>query len=376
MMRVAYPMRVDALDKPGGDVEQIRTYMRMCKSIARLRGYVFEGEILTELDPDLSGFDVVHLTNLDRPVDLYSQFLAVQRAARPVVLTPLHHSYREIERYERNGRGGLVGTVSGRLGFYRLEAARILVKSRRYPQLRGALWKALRKGIRKAQMEVLEGCDRVLVLSDKENADIAIEITSIAPSRVVKLRNGFQPAVADAVQRDLEITVIARLESRKNQIAILEALEILGLKATFIGPPNPNHRRYCELFRAKIASSLSTYIPGVPAQDVASILARSRVHVAAGWFEVASLVDLEAYAQGCRVVASLCGGTREVLGDDAYYVDPGSSTDLADKIAAAVRSARAGEQNPMNGFLQASPTWEATCAALLDLYSSLAGVNS
>ena len=257
-MRVAYAMRVDALDKPGGDVEQMRTYIRVCESIARERGFAFQGEILTALDPDLSRFDVVHLTNLDRPVDLYAQFLAARRAARPIVFTPLHHSYREIERYERNGRGGLAGTVSGLLGFYGLESARMLLRSRRYPQLRAALWKALRKGLRNTQCEVLAGCDRVLVLSDKEAADIAKEIAAIEPERVLKLRNGFQMAAAKAAERDLEITVIARLESRKNQIAILNALEALGLKATFIGPPNPNHQRYCDLFRVRIATSSST----------------------------------------------------------------------------------------------------------------------
>src|ERR1700685_631762 len=29
-MRVAYPMRVDALDKPGGDVVLMRTYIQQC----------------------------------------------------------------------------------------------------------------------------------------------------------------------------------------------------------------------------------------------------------------------------------------------------------------------------------------------------------
>ena len=372
-MRVAYPMRVDALDKPGGDVEQMRTYIRVCEQLAHQQGFVFQGEILTDLTPDLSGFDAVHLTNLDRPVDLYSQFLTARQAAKPIIVTTVHHSYREIERYERNGRGGVIGIGSGLIGFNRLETARILAKSRRYPQLRPALWATLRKGIRNAQAEVLNACDRVLVLTAKEASDISHEICDLRPEKVLKLPNGFTRAVAEATERDIEISVIARLESRKNQSAILNAIESLGLKATFVGPPNPNHQRFCEDFHRRIVSSSSTYIPGVPSNEVAAILARSRVHVAASWFEVASLVDLDAYAQGCRVVASECGGTREMLGDDAYYVDPGSPADIAAKIAAAVKSARAGHQNSMQQFLAHVPTWEDTCTRLLDLYSSLTG---
>lgn len=373
MMRVAYPMRVDALDKFGGDVEHIRTYIRHCEQLAQTRGFPFIGRILTDLNPNLSEFDVVHLTNLDRPVDLYSQFLAARRAKKPILLTPIHHSYREIERYERCGRGGLIGLISGLAGFYRLEAGRTLIKSRRYPQLRPSLWMALRKGLRNAQAEVLRGCDRVLPITCKEGTDIANEIAEVSSEKALILRNGYHPPPVGTVERDIDIAVIARIESRKNQIAILDAVQSLGLKATFVGSANPNHRRYCEAFRQKIAESSSNYIPGVSAQEVSAILARSRVHVSASWFEVASLVDIEAYTRGCRVVSSQCGGTHEVLGDDAYYVDPSSSADIAEKIAAAIESSRGGARNAIEAMHERAPRWEETCERLLDLYCSLRG---
>lgn len=372
-MKVAYLMRVDALDKSGGDVEHMRNYIRGCEQVAAEQGLAFQGEILTDLYPELSGFDVVHLTNLDRPVELYAQFQAAKAADKPIVITPLHHSYREIENYERAGRGGVIGLVSGVLGFHLLESARMLVRSRRYPQLRRPLWEILRRGLRKAQAEVLLGCDRVLVIADKEATDIQVDIAALPSERVFKLNNGFQPLELTSQPRDIEIAVVARVEARKNQIAILEAVEKLGLKATFVGPPNPNHRSYCEEFRRRIASSASTYIPGVPPHEVAAILARSKVHVAASWFEVASLVDVDAYVHGARVVASLCGGTREVIGADAFYVDPASPSDISAKIAQAVASVRAGEQNDVETFLQRVPGWEEVCARLLALYVSLLG---
>lgn len=88
VMRVAYPMRVDAFDKPGGDVQLIRTYISYCTEVARKHGVAYEGEILASLDPDLRSFDVVHLTNTDRPFDLYAQFLAGRKAGKPTVITP------------------------------------------------------------------------------------------------------------------------------------------------------------------------------------------------------------------------------------------------------------------------------------------------
>lgn len=372
-MRVAYPMRVDALDKPGGDVEHMRTYIRYCQQVAQQKGMEFEGKILTELHPDLSEFDVVHLTNTDRPVDLYMQFLAAKHAGRPTVITPIHHSYREIERYERFGRGGLIGIFSRWMGFNRLEVFRILIKSRKYPELRHALRKTLGIGIQAAQAEVLRGCCFVLVISDKEAADIRSEIVELPADRIVKMHHGFQTPDTPPISlkdRDIDIAVVARIEARKNQLAILDAVESLGLKAVFVGPPNPNHKRYARLLRKRIAESQSTYIPGVPAHEVASILARARVHVAASWFEVSSLVDIDAYVLGCRVVASQCGGTRELLGDDAYYVDPGSGTAIAEKIAEAVESAQWGTGNQIQQLRDRLEAWEEVAARLLALYAS------
>ena len=371
-IRVAYPMRVDAIDKPGGDVVLMRTYIRFCTELAQKRGVAFEGVITTELTPDLSDFDAVHLTNLDRPVDLYSQFLAAKRASKPTILTPLHHSFREIERYERQGRGGLIGMFSGWIGFNHLETLRTLLKSRRYPALRPALRRALRRGIRETQSEVLAGSDFILVAADKEIEDIRREIVPLPVDRFLKVRNGFQTpsaSICKSAQAEVSICVVSRIEARKNQIAILDALDSLGLRAVFVGSENPNHKRYCETFKQRIRQSRSTYIPGVPPVEVAPILAAARVHVAASWFEVSSLVDIDAYVLGCRVVASQCGGTAELLGEDAYYVDPGSTEDIARQIAAAVRSAQLGAVNDVASLAHKLESWEMIADRLLNLYS-------
>jgi glycosyltransferase involved in cell wall biosynthesis len=370
-LQIAYPIRVDALRKSGGDLLLMQRYIQQCGEAFARRGLPFRGEILAELEPDLSGFDVVHLTNLDRPFDLYLQFLAAKRAGKRIVLTPLHHSYDEIGLYEKKGRGGLIGLVSGLLGFYRLEALRILLKSRTYPALRKALVVTLRKGIRAAQIEVLKGSDSVLVAANKEWADIEREICPLARERVVHLRNGFEMPDTEPVassERDITICVAGRIEARKNQITILRAMESVGLSAVFIGNENPNHKGYCNAFRRMIENSRSTLIEGMPLQELYKMLARSRVHVAASWFEVSSLLDVEAYVLGCRTVASRNGGTRELLGDDAYYVDPSSMTSIATQIQAALDSSLKGVSNSLDFKSGALETWEQIAETLSSVY--------
>src|ERR1700722_10838093 len=154
-MRVAYPMRIDAIDKPGGDLLQVRKYIEAGTRFTADGSPQFEGTILTGLREDLSRFDLIHLTNIDRPVETYQSFLAAKAAGKPIVLSPIHHSYREIERYERIGRSGLVGQVSGLIGFRSLEYLRSCVRSRRYSQLLLPTVKLVSQGMRRAQRDIL-----------------------------------------------------------------------------------------------------------------------------------------------------------------------------------------------------------------------------
>jgi glycosyltransferase involved in cell wall biosynthesis len=371
-MRVAFPMRVDAFDKPGGDLLHLQTYIRCCGEIAVRMGLSFEGVILTELSPDLTGFDIVHLSNLDRPLELTLQFQAARRAGKRIVINTFHHSYDEIAHYERRGRGGILGAFSARVEFHRLEVVRTLARSRHYPALRATLRVAAGKGIRAAQAEVLREADVIVVAARKEWNDIEREICLLDPDRVRLIRNGFNaPPSANllpASQRDIDICVAGRIEARKNQIAILEALESLGLAGLFIGSENPNHKGYCARFRAMIAGSRSNYAGAMTQQEVYAAMSRARVHVAASWFEVSSNVDIESYVLGCRTVASKCGGTEELLGNDAYYVDPASPASLREQIAAALESSRRGVSNSIDLQTGSLESWKDVSAQIFQAY--------
>ena len=129
VMRIAYPMRVDALRKAGGDVLQVRRYIEEGARAGDDGGPLFTGELMCDMRAGFKGFDLVHLTNLDRPADTWKAMRIAQGEGKPIVLSTIHHSYEEIERFERLGRGGVVGVISGRLGFYGL--ARIIREDQR-----------------------------------------------------------------------------------------------------------------------------------------------------------------------------------------------------------------------------------------------------
>ena len=369
-MKIAYPMRVDAVSKPGGDLLQIKHYIASGGSDTIAEDLRFEGTVLTDPRADLSEFDLIHLTNLDRPVELHHFFRAAERLRLPTVLSSIHHSYVEISDYEKRGRGGLVGKISGSLSFQGMEGLRSSVRSLRHPALVKITFENLRSGIRHGQCQVLEGVNQVLVLTDKERTDILQDFHPVNVRRFSTLRNGCEltkPAQQGSCPRDIPVCVVGRIEARKNQIAILKALEALDLKGVFVGNENPNHRAYCDLFKSRIKRSRSSFLGGKSQSEVRDLMLRSAVHVSASWFEVSSLVDLEAYVAGCQIVSSSCGGTREVLEDQANYIDPGSQTSIISGISKALdRAERPPTATPIK-----MKNWDEITSSLSRIYKSI-----
>lgn len=370
-IRVAYPMRVDALDKPGGDVLQVGSYIEAGRKIGKDGHCLFDGTLICGCTADLSGFDVIHLTNIDRPVDTYASFRSAVGAGKPTLLSPIHHSNTEIERYEREGRYGIFRLISGFLDFEQRESLRSVVRSLRYPELlsptSGMIW----PGMRSSQRAVLAGVDRILVLTRKEKNDILRDFGPLSEEKFALIPNGFKHETCDqegTETRDLDVCVVGRIEARKNQVAILRVLERLGISGVFVGKENPNHRSYCRIFKDMIARSASRHFAGLSHDETLRIMQRSRVHVSASWSEVSSLVDLEAFHAGCRVVSSQCGGTQEILGDRAEYVDPGSDTSIREALTRALDRSKYDKPSRPNGESAISVGWDEVAKRLAYLY--------
>jgi glycosyltransferase involved in cell wall biosynthesis len=169
------------------------------------------------------------------------------------------------------------------------------------------------------------------------------------------------------------VLMVGRLEARKNQLSVLRAMRDTDVPVTIVGAANKYHRAYANLVHAELRrSSHSRYVPEVSHDQMRELYASHAVLVNPSWLEVAPLVDLEAAAMGCAVVATTAGYTHEYLGESALYVAPEASSDrIRDVIMQALL-----EAEPRSAAARARVelfTWARSAELLRQAYERVLG---
>ena len=86
---------------PGGDQVQLKATAHVLRTMMGV-----DAQTSGEMDPDLSGFDAVHLFGLIRPQEAWVQARNAHRQGRPVFLSTVYCDVWEFERVARWVRSG------------------------------------------------------------------------------------------------------------------------------------------------------------------------------------------------------------------------------------------------------------------------------
>jgi glycosyltransferase involved in cell wall biosynthesis len=368
-MRVLYLIRRDAFDKPGGDLFQIQNYS---KSLSK---YNVHSDIFVNIPENFKSYDIIHLTNIDRPLETFYFFEYLKKnGTAKIVISTIHHSYSYIKQYERIHREGILKYLNYFIQEYgSLEKIRNIYRAIFYPDLLPMVASQFLKSTLINQRNILENVDYIFPIADGELQLINDEF-SLNLNRYKTIYNGVdvESSPNQACEKVYDVLVAGRIEARKNQISILKSLEKTNLKVAFVGGVNKNHKSYCKLFFQEIEKNPNAvYLGQVQHSDMRSIFSSSKTHISASWFEVASLVDLEAAFYGCNVIASNHGFTNEYLGSYAEYVNPNSLDDIRDKIELSISKKYNLE---VQSHILSNFTWEKAAFNLFEIYSSLLSV--
>ena len=172
------------------------------------------------------------------------------------------------------------------------------------------------------------------------------------------------------LEGDNNIVTVGRIEARKNQLRIIEAVDRLrkegeNLKLIIVGLFNERNFEYSLRVREKIKEyEWITYIQKIEYDKMPELYKDCKVCVSASWFETSGLTLLEALFCYCNVVAS-GERAREYLGENAFYCDPND----IDSIKKALKEAFYSERPEIDDSFRKTYTWDEVARNTLEAYN-------
>lgn len=367
-MKVLFQSRKTLFSGTGGDTIQI---LKTKEYLERLNVKV---DITTELEPDVSGYDLVHIFNLMRPQEVYLQVLNAKKYRKPVALSTIYGLYTE---YDRKARGGLAGLVGKVLGPYQIEYAKVLARSVLNRELDKGTLLFFRHGYLELQKRICEMVDVFLPNSESEMKRVADDM-GLSHYEYVVVPNAVDAEIFSygdcEIPQELEryrdcILCVARIEGRKNQLNLVRAAKGLPWKLVLIGKPAPNHMAYFRQVQREAGPNVE--ILGQMEHDgLAAFYKAAKVHVLASWMETPGLSSLEAGAMGCNVVVTEKGDARDYFGEHAFYCEPASIDSIRQSIILAYEKNR---DNYLRDHIAKNYIWNRAAEITLAKYMLIIG---
>jgi glycosyltransferase involved in cell wall biosynthesis len=360
---------------PGGDQVQIEETARFLRERFKI-----DVTLSSELEPDLAEIDAVHLFGIVRPQEVWVQAQNARRQGKPVLLSTVYCDVREFEKTARTGPVGWVARRTNSDVFEALKTAGRALNNREWSKGSAALFA---RGFTRMQREIIEmssmflpnswsewhrlTSDLELTVSDERVATVPngvdlsdLNMDRVDPTELARLA-GFQNA----------ILCVARVEGRKNQLRLIEALSNTDFTLVLAGKPTPNQTRYVAKVRDAAARARNVHYLGEVSPDTKRALySLARVHVLPSWMETTGISSLEAAVMDCSLVVTPNGDTREYFCDWVDYCDP---SDLS-SIRAAIEQAYARTPSrELAETIRADYTWANAAEATYAAYRKVLG---
>ncbi len=358
-MRVVWFVRDNLTTHTGGDTTQI------LKTADGLRARGVQVTLTSDPRVELSRFDLAHLFHLDRLWENEPICRRLRQTGMPAVLSTIYWPADEFDRHARAGFQGMLARTIGSRGYENLRLMqRALLHAGRAPRRLSLSSRML--SFRRAGRSVLETVRAILPNSIAEQQVIERTFGVACPAVVVPNAAdvGLFHVEAGAAGPRTGVLCVGRIEPRKNQLALIEALRDSAVPLTLVGQAGRYSRRYYEKCRRRGADRV-TFAPPCDAAELRKHYNAACVHACVSWYETPGLVSLEAALCGCAIVATPGGCTREYLGSDAQYAEPADPSSIREAVEAAIA---AGPQDALADRIRTQYTWSEAAAATQSAY--------
>lgn len=324
-MKVAFISRATLYTSPGGDTKQLE------ETAAGLRLMGVQVDVfLANEKIDYSSYDLLHFFNIIRPADVIAH---VRKSRKPYVVSTIFVEYGNVKE---EGRTGMVGTIKKMLPESLFEyvktVARAVKNGEKIVSKEYLLW-----GHTKSTMYVAKHANMLLPNSESEYKRFVAKYPVNTPHHVIP--NGINEQQIGATYPHNEkyknaILCMGRIESRKNQLNLIRALNNGPYQLYIHGKPSPNNMAYFEQCKQEAAANV--HLGGhLDEQELYTAYANAKVHVLPSYFETTGLSSLEAAVMGCNIVVTDRGDTRDYFKNDAWYCEPEDPASIREAVEAA-----------------------------------------
>lgn len=342
-MKVLIQSRKNFYSLPGGDTIQL------LKTKSELEKLGVTVDISLDYAPDLSGYDLVHLSNVTRIQETYLQVKNAKKQNKPTVLSTI---YWPMDEFEKLGQIGIRKKINGLLSIDNQERIKAMARFLADKNARDeAAMNLLKIGYTSMQQYVVSNVDCYLPNSEMEMDELCKsfylkkERYTVVPNAIdedIAHRQLTTPIADEFMQFENAIICVGRIEPRKNQLALVKALDQSGYKLVLVGAVSNNQKGYFRRVKEVLDGNLNFYyIPRIENEKLYQLYRVCKVSTLPSWLDTPGLVSLEAAAMGCNLAISTRGSTREYFKQDAFYCEP----DDLDSIRNAVVQAYSKEKD-------------------------------
>ncbi|MBA4154634.1 glycosyltransferase family 4 protein [Flavobacterium sp.] len=362
-MKVLFQTRTNLFEAPGGDMVQ------MLKTKEFLEKTGIQVDISLDFEPNLEGYDLVHLFNLMEPQDIYLQLKNAHRQNKKVVLSTIYGLYTE---FERKARGGLFQKVANFLSPYQIVYIKTLVKHYKEKRMHKGILQMLYKGHYGLMKEIVDNTSVFLPNSDSEMKRVATEFKLKNP-KYISIPNAIDKSVFTESEDNQTnpflkykdcILCAARIEGRKSTLNLVRAVKNTKYQLVLVGKESQNQKEYVNQVHLEAGENV-TFLGAISHEELKKLYQVCKVHALVSWMETPGLSSLEAAAMGKNIVVTTKGDTYDYFEDYAFYCEP----DDIESIKKAITKAYDSPVNPkLKQKILEKYTWEQTAIETLKAY--------
>jgi glycosyltransferase involved in cell wall biosynthesis len=341
-MRILFQNRANAFEMPGGDT----VVMQRLREQLELHGATVDFSP-QPLPGNIRSYDLIHLFNLTVPQCTERFAKNAVRNNIPFVVTSLQenfpHYYHKAKATVAWFGDYIAARAAGRQPD--MELSRVIEQASPITMVTSPF--------------AVQAADKIFTCGATES-DL---LRSLFPdARVTAVHFGSSIKQIDAPASLFEQTfnvkdfvlVVGRLETRKNQLMLLYALESSEIPIVFADGGFTYQPDYTQLCRRYTRKGPVLFTGRLKDELLVSAYHACRIHCLPSWYELPGLVSIEAARYGCPIVASSWGCLPDYLMDVCTWCSPEDPSSIRDAVVSAYENGKRGIGEAIAGKF----TWE------------------